>query len=71
VKTSPELAREIHALYPSAPILVLSDLWNLPSDIAPYVSGFVRKGEPAVLIEKIAQLLAANSDIGSGSAKTA
>ena len=71
VKTSPEFAKEIHALYPSAPILVLSDLWNLPSDIAPYVTGFVRKGEPAVLLEKIAQLLAVNSDIESRPAKTA
>ena len=71
VKTSPEFAKEIHALYPSAPILVLSDLWNLPSDIAPYVTGFVRKGEPAILLEKIAKLLAVNSDIESKPAKTA
>ena len=71
VKTSPEFAKEIHALYPSAPILVLSDLWNLPSDIAPYVTGFVRKGEPAVLLEKIAKLLTVNSEIESKPAKNA
>lgn len=56
-RTSPEFAKEIHALYPHVPILVLSDLWALPSDIAPFVSGFVRKGDPARLLETVAQFL--------------
>jgi DNA-binding response OmpR family regulator len=53
-KTSPEYAQEIRTLYPELPILVLSDLWALPTDIAPFVSGFVRKGEPAKLLESVA-----------------
>jgi DNA-binding NtrC family response regulator len=53
-KSSPEFAREIRSLYPQVPILVLSDLWALPADIAHFVSGFVRKGEPAKLLETIA-----------------
>lgn len=53
-KPSPEYAQEIRALYPTVPILVLSDLWALPADIAPFVSGFVRKGEPAKLLETVA-----------------
>ena len=57
-KTSSEYAREIRALYPELPILVLSDLWALPTDIAPFVSGFVRKGEPAKLLETVAQYFA-------------
>lgn len=55
VKTSPEFAQEIRLLYPSVPIIVLSDLWSLPNDIAPYVSGFVRKGEPAKLLETVSK----------------
>src|SRR4029079_16576004 len=42
-RSSPEYAEEIRAIYPQVPILVLSDLWALPTDIAPYVSGFARK----------------------------
>ncbi len=55
IKTSPDFAQEIRALYPSVPILVLSDLWALPSDIAPFVTGFVRKGEPAKLLEAVSR----------------
>lgn len=58
-KSSPEFAQEIRALYPDTPILVLSDLWSLPADIAPFVTGFVRKGEPAKLLETVAQYFAA------------
>lgn len=61
-KTPLEFAADIRSLYPSAPILVLSDLWSLPADIAPFVTGFVRKGEPAKLIETISRLLSAPSD---------
>lgn len=56
-KTSPEFAQEIRSVYPHVPILLLSDLWALPTDIAPFVSGFVRKGEPAKLLETIARYL--------------
>lgn len=54
-KSSPEFAEEIRLLYPQVPIIVLSDLWSLPADIAPFVSGFVRKGEPAKLLEIVAE----------------
>jgi DNA-binding response OmpR family regulator len=53
-KTSSEFAREIRAIYPDVPIIVLSDQWSLPSDIAPLVDGFVRKGEPAKLLDTVA-----------------
>ena len=53
--TSPEYAQEIRAVYPQVPILVLSDLWSRPTDIAPFVSGFVRKGEPAKLLESVSR----------------
>jgi len=56
-RTSPEYAQEIRAAYPHIPILVLSDLWALPTDIAPFVTGFIRKGEPAKLLETVAGYL--------------
>lgn len=62
-KTSPEFASEIRALYPTVPIIVLSDLWSLPADIAPFVDGFVRKGEPAKLIETVTRFFAASTDV--------
>jgi DNA-binding NtrC family response regulator len=57
IKTSAELAQEIRHLYPDVPIVVLSDLWSLPSDIEPYVDGFVRKGEPERLIGMVRRLI--------------
>jgi DNA-binding response OmpR family regulator len=53
IKTSPEFAQEIRSLYPKAPIIVLSDLWTLPADMTSLVTGFVRKGEPAKLLETV------------------
>jgi DNA-binding response OmpR family regulator len=63
-KTSPEFASEIRS--PEVPIIVLSDLWSLPTDIAPLVNGFVRKGEPAKLIEAVSRLFLAPSDPATG-----
>lgn len=69
-RTSPEYAQEIRALYPHIPILVLSDLWALPTDIAPYVTGFLRKGEPAQLLETVAEYLHSPSAPTSPAAHT-
>lgn len=68
-RTSPEYAQEIRATYPHIPILVLSDLWALPTDIAPYVTGFIRKGEPARLIETVAGYLRPPSPDNAGAAQ--
>jgi DNA-binding NtrC family response regulator len=68
-KTSPEFASEIRALYPAVPIIVLSDLWSLPSDIAPFVNGFVRKGEPAKLIETVTRFFVAPPDGSAGATR--
>jgi DNA-binding NtrC family response regulator len=68
-RTSPEYAQEIRAVYPGIPILVLSDLWALPADIAPFVTGFVRKGEPAKLLEAVAEYLHAKSEKNTSSAQ--
>jgi len=58
VKTAPEIAQEIKTKHPQAPILVLSDLWTMPTDIQPYASEFVRKGEPENLLNALHKLAA-------------
>jgi DNA-binding NtrC family response regulator len=69
IKTSPEYAQEIRSLYPGTPIILLSDLWSLPTDIAPFVDGFVRKGEPAKLLETVSRIFAnAERDTDNASA---
>jgi DNA-binding response OmpR family regulator len=47
VKSAPEIARDVRGKFPAAPIILLSDLWSPPSDIAPLITQFVRKGDPA------------------------
>jgi DNA-binding response OmpR family regulator len=54
-----DVARLLRELYPSTPILILSDLYGMPEDIAPYASGFVRKGEPQQLLDTIFSTLKA------------
>jgi DNA-binding NtrC family response regulator len=49
-------AEAAQARYPGAPIIVLSDVYDLPADIAPYARAFVRKGEPAKLVETLAEV---------------
>jgi DNA-binding NtrC family response regulator len=57
VKTAPEIAQEIKAKHPQAPILVLSDLWSMPADIQPFATEFVRKGEPENLLNALRRLV--------------
>jgi len=57
LRTSAEFAREIRDLYPAVPIVLLSDLWSLPEDVAPFVDEFVRKGQPSRLLEVVGRLL--------------
>ena len=52
-----EAATQIRGRFPEAPIVLLSDALVLPEDIAPFVQGFVRKGNPAVLVETLHRLL--------------
>ena len=54
--TAVSAAQETRRRYPGAPIIVLSDMYDLPADIAPYAQAFVRKGEPAKLVETLAAM---------------
>lgn len=57
LKASAAIAQDLRVLYPSAPIVLLSDMWSLPADIEPYVTEFVRKGQPAKLLETVRRLV--------------
>jgi len=55
--TPVQVAEAIRAAYPGVPIVLLSDIGGLPQDIAPYVTEFVRKGEPQKLIALVSRRL--------------
>ena len=55
--TAVDLAKRLRSDSPSIPIVVLSDLPWMPEDVAPYASGFVRKGEPQQLIEMVGSMI--------------
>lgn len=52
-----QVAQLIKSRLPGVPIIVLSEEFYMPDDIAPLVQGFVRKGDPARLVDQLNQLL--------------
>lgn len=48
-----DAAKLVNAAFPDVPIILLSDLFGVPDDIAPYVKTFVRKGEPEKLVAMV------------------
>ena len=52
-----DIARLIHTRYPDDPIVILSDALALPEDVAPLVQGFVRKGDPAKLVDTVRRMV--------------
>ena len=60
-----DVAKRLRDSYPDIPIVVLSDMLWMPDDIAPYASGFVRKGEPEQLLETLASTVKTASGDGS------
>jgi DNA-binding response OmpR family regulator len=53
--TAKDVVAQIRSRYAGVPIIVLSDLYDLPADVAPLVQAFVRKGEPAQLVDTLAR----------------
>ncbi|MGC2618295.1 MAG: hypothetical protein WA414_04585 [Acidobacteriaceae bacterium] len=53
--TAVQAAEMARVRYPGVPIVVLSDVYDLPADIAPYARAFVRKGEPAKLVDTLSK----------------
>jgi CheY-like chemotaxis protein len=52
-----EIAKLIRSRFPDAPVILLSESLVLPEDMAPLVQGFVRKGDPAKLVDTLHKLL--------------
>ncbi len=52
--------QKVRERYPSAPILILSDMYDAPADTAPLVQGFVRKGNPEKLLIALRNLIYAS-----------
>jgi DNA-binding NtrC family response regulator len=50
-----EAVAQTRGRYPEVPIIVLSDMYDLPADVAPLVQAFVRKGEPAQLVNTLSR----------------
>jgi DNA-binding NtrC family response regulator len=51
-----DVAKKIRALWPEMRIVVLSDMMWIPDDMAPVANGFIRKGEPQLLVEKLTEM---------------
>lgn len=60
--TAADVARRLRSESPSMPIVVLSDLPWMPEDVAPFASGFVRKGDPQQLIEVVGAIIGESPD---------
>lgn len=57
ITSAAEIAQEIRSKFPNAPIVLLSDFWTVPADVAPFISEFIRKGDAAKLIEVLSSHL--------------
>jgi len=55
--TAINAVQQVRERFPTVPILILSDLYDPPSDTAPYVQAFVRKGNPEDLLTALRQVL--------------
>lgn len=59
--TAVQVIQRLRQAFPDLPVVMLSDFSWLPDDVAPFVSGFVRKGEPQELLETISRVLTTNA----------
>lgn len=54
--TAVDAAQRTRSRFPGVPIIVLSDVYDLPADVAPLVEAFVRKGEPEKLVQVLGRI---------------
>jgi CheY-like chemotaxis protein len=55
--SAPDVAEQIRSTFPTAPILVLSDMMYMPEDMTEYATAFVRKGNPEKLLQAVDSFL--------------
>jgi two-component system OmpR family response regulator len=51
-----DVVKKIRDLWPGMRIVVLSDMMWIPDDMAPLANGFIRKGEPQLLVDKLTEM---------------
>jgi DNA-binding NtrC family response regulator len=52
-----DVAKQVKVVFPSIPILVLSELQWMPEEMREYATDFVNKGDPQKLVERIAEVV--------------
>lgn len=51
-----DVVKKLRDRWPGMRVIVLSDMMWLPDDMASHADGFIRKGEPQLLIEKLTEM---------------
>jgi DNA-binding response OmpR family regulator len=51
-----DVVKKIRNQWPEMRIVVLSDMMWIPDDMAALANGFIRKGEPQLLVEKLTEM---------------
>jgi DNA-binding NtrC family response regulator len=54
--TAADILRTVKSAFPGAPVIVLSELFDLPADMTDHATAFVRKGDPQQLVNKLNEL---------------
>jgi DNA-binding NtrC family response regulator len=54
--TAADILQSVKAAFPGAPVIVLSELFDLPADMSSHATAFVRKGDPQQLVNKLNEL---------------
>ena len=55
--TAVDVAKLLKQAYPAAPVVVLSDMPWMPTEMAPHAAAFVHKGEPQQLVDTLTAIL--------------
>ncbi len=55
--TAADVVEQVKTAFPSAPILVLSDMMYMPDGMEGHATAFIRKGHPEQLLETLATYL--------------
>ena len=56
--TAADILDKVKQAYPNAPVVVLSELFDMPLDMASKAAAFVRKGDPQRLVDKLGEMRA-------------
>jgi DNA-binding NtrC family response regulator len=52
-----DVVKKLRDRWPGMRVVILSDMMWLPEDMTAHADGFIRKGEPQLLIEKLTEMI--------------